>query len=1012
MWGHGGVGHHGRPASFKHAPHIIREYISSSESQVYCAYQGRHSIARHCLQATAVDPDISLCHFHIHHAAALARIASQSQAPAPCLEFSAAMQSLTAAAGSLARAAKASTSSPAAITAATGAVAACRAELGAAMQRRQHDTLQPAYPGLLNFEDEAAACRPFSTRLPVPPSVMLGQRAVGADRALHDLNPLPALTFDESQNINYLLPWLSSLPEEGDEQALVLMLHLAERWFFSQACSALGGKHRLAACDVGRGIDLLGVYSRKLQLFEGLVPRTADVSTEILSVELRSRETLITWINLCFAHQQAAHEWPELHKFALPVQADDLRHLVLSDRLAATALHAVAAYVSSVNCSSTDGPVFSTRTDATFKLASAFAQSNEALTKKLNEEIRVSVARIEEHWDAVVSQQKLVSELQEKLSQAHDRLANAKLDKDQASETLDQKIIEAEARADALQSKTAHHKSRVVSVIMDLYNSSRTRSAADAEQDKKVKAATAAWRKSRAYAQQLRSERKHGCPGGGSLAGTALQNAQQDIAAAKQQIKELRVALEEANVAPDRVWQALPDSRLPGPKRDAALAILFFLHPEHCGSLPHLQQLCCAAQQGVIPWPLRSPGGMWDASAVLAREPAHSSWREFYQSTSATAISQQRLIVFDQEEDPEQLSLYTTFHAPPAAEVGPADVMAYRSKSDGVWFPKADGLRLVWRGGPVARYSCEKSAIDPFANLSGQPAAAAQAFTEPGQFSPWLLTHASGPSRMCMRFPASAPARQWEQCGCSGPAASRASKVIADRPSSFDLTRGNRSLTEQGDRHPSLTADQWLAVAGLRSYPHTQLRRLCVGLRDGTLLLEHPLVRSIAACKMSATVSSQPVCQCSGCVQQFRVGGCPVQVCTAVRMALYQTGQLERTKAGATADCIACAWHDCHSDLAVLCSELRQWHQRMLCAPKFLLQVSIHVRCSVSRATRSAAALTQFILCVLNKSEQHRAATSCTWRMPIARPSVNAMTDIWLSILILVPMHMTSCNEG
>lgn len=792
------------------------------------------------VQAGSLDSDILLCQIHTHQAVALGGIAVQSQQPSPCMEFSAAMQSLRAAAAPLAVAAQGSASSPSAIKAASAALVACRADLDSAMQRRQHETLRPAFPGLLLFEAEEAACRPFTATLPTTRSANLRQVTADTDRPLLALSPLPALTFHESSDINHLIPWIASIPDAVDHQALALMLHLAERWFFSQACHVLGSKRRLPAGDIKVMVDLLRMYSQRLQRFEQLMFRTGDDHTDVLAVELRSRESLTTWIAMCFAHKQAAYEWPQLHKFALPVQADDLRHLVVSDCLASEAVQAVAAYVSSVNCNSIDRPVFSTRTDATIKLASAFAYGNEALTKKLNEEIRVSVARIEEHWEAIVKKQQLVTEIRGKQSVAHERLQNAKLDRDMASKTLDKKIVEAEARSEALQSKTAHHKSQVISAIMEFYNRSRARSAADAEKDLEVKAAVAAWRKSNAYVQQLRSEKKNGCPGEGSLAGQALHNAQRTMAAAKQNIKELEAELEQARVVPARVWQALPDSRLPGPARDYALAVLFFLHPECCGSLPILQQLCCAAQQGVVPWPLVSPAGVWDASRLNTREPTHASWREFYQSTNATAVYQQRLLRFEEDEDPEQLNLYTTFHAPAATDLGPADVMEYRSKLDGVWFPQIGGPRLVWRGGPVARYSSARSTSDPFADPTGHLAASAQAFTEPGKYMQWLLTHVNGSSRICQRVWPSAP-DEFVQCGCSD-LRSSGTNVIADRSHAFDLTRGNRSLTELAGRHPDMAADQWLTFAGLRAYPHTQLRRICVGLRDGTLLLSSPQV--------------------------------------------------------------------------------------------------------------------------------------------------------------------------
>lgn len=787
-----------------------------------------------------VAPDLLLCHFHTQAATILSRDAALSQQSNAAMGFSAAVDSLKAAAESLAQAAAGRTCSSSALKEAQSAISACRGQLDEAMRRRQQDTLRTAFPGTLCFATEADACRPFVLR-PPPCAHASESRAAGeTDRSSRNLQPLPSLTVEESSDVNHLFPWVASFPDASEHHAQAVVLHMIERWYFGQACRQLGRQHAQPACEVAEAGDLLALYSRKLLRFEAVFSRTADSHTEVLSVELRSRESLVTWIAMCLAHQQAASEWPELLKFALPVRADAPRHLVLSDSLAAAALKAVVAYVSSVNCSSTDGPVFSTRTDATMKLAAAFARGSEALTKKLNEEIRISVARIDEHWDAIVEKQQRVRDVQEKLSVAQDRLANARIDKEEACRTLDKKIREAEARADALKSKTAHHRSHVISTIMEFYNQSRTRSAADAEKDQKVKAANAAWRKSHAYVQQLRSERKHGCPAGGSTAGEALQRAQQDIAAAEQQVQRLQVDLEDAQTVPARVWQALPDCRLPGPARDAARAILFFLHPEHAGSLPLLQQLCCAAQQGIIPWPLQSPAGGWDASGFLAREPAHTSWREFYHTTHATAEFQHRIVLFDTDEDPEQLNLYTTFHAPAPGELGPSDVMSYRSKADGVWFPKAAGLRLVWRGGPVARYSSAVSALDPFADCSGSPEAAAQAFTEPGRYSSWLLAHARGPSRLCQQPGASASGKAAE-CGCSGPR-SFGGRTIPDRPLSFDLTRGNRSLTQQTDRHPAMRADQWLAFAGLRAYPHTQLRRLCVALRDRTLLLDSPQV--------------------------------------------------------------------------------------------------------------------------------------------------------------------------
>eukprot|EP00892_Ulva_mutabilis_P010228 jgi/Ulvmu1/7578/UM038_0001.1 len=77
-----------------------------------------------------------------------------------------------------------------------------------------------------------------------------------------------------------------------------------------------------------------------------------------------------------------------------------------------------------------------------------------------------------------------------------------------------------------------------------------------------------------------------------------------------------------------------------------------------------------------------------------------------------------------------------------------------------------------------------------------------------------------------------------------------------------------------------------------------------------------------------------------------------MQVCAAVRMCLYHTGQLERTKAGTQPGCVSRVWHAHDADLAALCQELHQWQQRVLYAPKFLHQAVL--LCEVAAFVSSA----------------------------------------------------------
>lgn len=80
-----------------------------------------------------------------------------------------------------------------------------------------------------------------------------------------------------------------------------------------------------------------------------------------MHIELRSRETLVTWVAFCMLHASALVHWPALSAYRVPLHYTDLQDMVLHDKLARTALLRVAAYLRTYSSGSPSMVVFSLR---------------------------------------------------------------------------------------------------------------------------------------------------------------------------------------------------------------------------------------------------------------------------------------------------------------------------------------------------------------------------------------------------------------------------------------------------------------------------------------------------------------------------------------------------------------------------------------------------------------------------------------------------------------------------
>lgn len=142
----------------------------------------------------------------------------------------------------------------------------------------------------------------------------------------------------------------------------------------------------------------------------------APASAARLRVELHSRELLVVWTALCMVHAAGCAAHPALREFGVGVRWQDLRHCVLSDRLACDALLAVAAYLRANSAPGREA--FSLRDGgrATFALAAQHAGQDGRILEIWGQEAEAAEARRAAHWSAVQRKQAAAAGMRERLA--------------------------------------------------------------------------------------------------------------------------------------------------------------------------------------------------------------------------------------------------------------------------------------------------------------------------------------------------------------------------------------------------------------------------------------------------------------------------------------------------------------------------------------------------------------------------------------------------------------------
>ena len=218
-----------------------------------------------------------------------------------------------------------------------------------------------------------------------------------------------------SANPSIVLVWLKHerlKPQANHHVSALHAMNEVERFAYKACCFLQPTDTLPQDFNCANWEALVEDYRKVLSVFS-----QSQGSVALLTPELLSREVLVVWIATCLSHKFMQQTNPLLESYSIPLDPNDLRHLVLSERLSIDAARNVVSYLRT-NRDSGASCVFSHRSnDATFEFARKHA-SNDSQTRAMwKTEKEAADARQEARWEIIQQKQaKLRDELDPTLS--------------------------------------------------------------------------------------------------------------------------------------------------------------------------------------------------------------------------------------------------------------------------------------------------------------------------------------------------------------------------------------------------------------------------------------------------------------------------------------------------------------------------------------------------------------------------------------------------------------------
>lgn len=480
-------------------------------------------------------------------------------------------------------------------------IEACGRKLAYALAQSQECELALArLPKSLRTHDELERAVKFGAALPPRPPRSKASSVDQQAAALDALQPMPSPPCDSGADVAEAVDrWIDmvSRVDHGHAPTERVALVEAERALHNEALRVLQKDRAPVPHTVGD----IAALSKLCTETRRQLRRAADASSArpCLQVEYRSREALCVWVTLCIIHRCAVASWPDLLRFKLPVNPDDIRLLTLSSCHAQRAALAVAAYVAAHAgpkqqvCTTAPG-------NATMRMAARYVATgpSEALRELAVEQAQLARAREDEFWAAVHAKQSALRELDTKLKSVEAELASAIKAREVAFAAL--------CNAHSALQKTETAELRKFDTARD---KAGLGASADSRNTKRAKELpeSAVWRAAASAAEQLKEEveaARETMKGIGPRPSRKGSDVREDVrdferrhnlvASRTGQQKNVKKQIAKTEAPPAALIHPLPSMLQ---DTEDAFAVLFWLHPEHSGFMPYFASYCFEAAQ-------------------------------------------------------------------------------------------------------------------------------------------------------------------------------------------------------------------------------------------------------------------------------------------------------------------------------------------------------------------------------------------------------------------------------